>query len=85
MEIKLQCFHPSGQKFVTGNSRGELRIWEIPSTTQSMDDEPITVEKKHSHLVKKMHADSYIGKYKPNTYIKKTNIVYKYRLYSICW
>lgn len=61
-DATVTCFHPSGEKFISGNSRGELRIWNIPSVTETMDDEPITIEKKDSHLVRKMHGDSYIGK-----------------------
>ncbi|KAI9360257.1 WD40-repeat-containing domain protein [Pilaira anomala] len=59
-EATVTCFHPAGEKFVSGNSRGELRVWKIPSTTETMDDEPIIIEKKDSRPVKKMHGDSYI-------------------------
>ncbi|CAO3624908.1 unnamed protein product [Mucor hiemalis] len=59
-DATVTCFHSSGEKFISGNSRGELRVWNIPSTTETMDDEPITIEKKSSRLVKKMHGDSYI-------------------------
>ncbi|KAI9486335.1 MAG: WD40-repeat-containing domain protein [Benjaminiella poitrasii] len=62
VDATVSCFHPSGTKFVSGNSRGELRVWDIPSVEGSMDDEPITVEKSHSRLLRKMHGDSYIGK-----------------------
>ncbi|KAG0163007.1 hypothetical protein DFQ30_000888 [Apophysomyces sp. BC1015] len=41
-------------------ARGELREWQIPAHT-AVDEEPITVEKRHSRLLKKMHGDSYIG------------------------
>ncbi|KAG1161365.1 hypothetical protein G6F37_003155 [Rhizopus arrhizus] len=60
-DATVSCFHPSGTKFVSGNSRGELREWQIPSTTGMMD-EAITVTKKNSRLLKKFHGDSYIGK-----------------------
>ncbi|EIE87898.1 hypothetical protein RO3G_12609 [Rhizopus delemar RA 99-880] len=58
-DATVSCFHPSGTKFVSGNSRGELREWQIPSTTGMMD-EAITVTKKNSRLLKKFHGDSYI-------------------------
>ncbi|RCH87616.1 hypothetical protein CU097_008960 [Rhizopus azygosporus] len=58
-DATASCFHPSGTKFITGNSRGELREWEIPTAT-GMEDEPITITKKHSRLLKKMHGDNYI-------------------------
>lgn len=59
-DATVTCFHSSGEQFISGNSRGELRVWNVPSTTETMDDEPITVEKKSSRLVRKMHGDSYI-------------------------
>lgn len=37
-----------------------MREWEIPTAT-GMEDEPITITKKHSRLLKKMHGDNYIG------------------------
>ncbi|KAI7865053.1 WD40-repeat-containing domain protein [Mucor mucedo] len=59
-DATVTCFNPSGESFVSGNARGEIRVWNVPSTTETMDDEPITVQKKDSHLVRKMHGDSYI-------------------------
>ncbi|KAI9267389.1 WD40-repeat-containing domain protein [Sporodiniella umbellata] len=59
-DATVLCFHPSGTKFVSGSSRGELREWQIPSIT-NMDNEPITISKKNSRLLKKLHGDNYIG------------------------
>ncbi|KAI8378085.1 WD40-repeat-containing domain protein [Choanephora cucurbitarum] len=59
-EATVACFHPSGTQLISGNSRGDLRLWPIPSTSQLMDEEPVTVEKKHSRVLKKWHGDSYI-------------------------
>ncbi|OAD71878.1 hypothetical protein PHYBLDRAFT_80559 [Phycomyces blakesleeanus NRRL 1555(-)] len=60
-ESTIACFHPSGTKFVSGGSRGELREWQIPNHTvfDGMDDY-ITVEKRHSRVLKKVHGESYI-------------------------
>ncbi|KAI8369384.1 WD40-repeat-containing domain protein [Radiomyces spectabilis] len=61
-DATVACFHPSGTKFISGGARGELREWTIPAhmAAQDMDEEPLTVEKRHSRLLKKMHGDSYI-------------------------
>ncbi|KAI8979826.1 WD40-repeat-containing domain protein [Mycotypha africana] len=62
-DATVSCFHPSGEQFISGNARGEFRIWDIPSTSNRMDDddyEPVTVGKKHSRLLRKIHGDTYI-------------------------
>ncbi|KAI8387479.1 WD40-repeat-containing domain protein [Blakeslea trispora] len=60
-DATVACFDPLGTQLISGNSRGDLRLWQIPSTTANlMDEEPVTVEKKHSRVLKKLHGDSYI-------------------------
>ncbi|KAL1934388.1 hypothetical protein VTP01DRAFT_6570 [Rhizomucor pusillus] len=60
-DATVTCFHPDGEKFISGNSRGELREWKIPALNAAKGlDEPFTVEKKHSRLFKKMHGENYI-------------------------
>ncbi|KAI9014349.1 WD40-repeat-containing domain protein [Phycomyces nitens] len=62
-DATVACFHPSKDKFISGSSRGELREWKIPfhGAFDEMEDY-ITVEKKHSRLLKKVHGESFIGK-----------------------
>ncbi|KAI8084345.1 WD40-repeat-containing domain protein, partial [Gilbertella persicaria] len=59
-DATVACFDYSGTKLISGGSRGDLRLWNIPSSMNMMDDEPIVVEKRHSRLLKKLHGDSYI-------------------------
>ncbi|KAI8335858.1 WD40-repeat-containing domain protein [Chlamydoabsidia padenii] len=64
-ECNVVCFHPSGETFITGTTKGELREWKIPALIGSMDeddDEPVVVGKKSSRILKKMHGDCTIGK-----------------------
>ncbi|KAI8974638.1 WD40-repeat-containing domain protein [Pilobolus umbonatus] len=60
VDATVSCFHPSGTKFISGNARGECRMWNIPVMNNRMDDEAIVIEKRHSKLLKKMNGDSYI-------------------------
>lgn len=62
LPVILQCFHPSGKKFISGNARGELREWAMPSLANMMkEEEPIRIEKKNSRLLRKVHGENYIG------------------------
>ncbi|KAF7726033.1 hypothetical protein EC973_009098 [Apophysomyces ossiformis] len=58
-DASVACFHPSGTKFVSGTARGELREWRIPDLAVA-DTEPVTISKRESRLLKKMHGDNYI-------------------------
>jgi WD40 repeat protein len=65
----MQCFHPSGDQFITGNYRGELRLWDTVKTSDA--DKTKTVQESSSRLLKKMNGTCYIGKIlKKNTYIE---------------
>ncbi|KAI9312894.1 WD40-repeat-containing domain protein [Dichotomocladium elegans] len=60
-DATVTCFDPTGEKFISGNSRGELREWTIPAVMDlGEEDEPVMVEKKHSRLFKKLHGENYI-------------------------
>ncbi|CDS08154.1 hypothetical protein LRAMOSA02102 [Lichtheimia ramosa] len=58
-DATVTCFSPSGNTFISGTSRGELRQWTIPDDLDK-HEEPIRVQKKQSKLYKKLHGDNYI-------------------------
>ncbi|KAI7872050.1 WD40-repeat-containing domain protein [Spinellus fusiger] len=60
-EATVTCFHPLGTKFASGNARGEVREWQLPVLEDLYQDkEPVTIEKKQSKALKKMHGENYI-------------------------
>ncbi|KAI9300683.1 WD40-repeat-containing domain protein [Cunninghamella echinulata] len=62
-DATVACFHPSGESFITGNSKGDFRLWSIPESVLLLeDDEPLEITKANSQLLKKMHGDCAIGK-----------------------
>ncbi|KAI7858713.1 WD40-repeat-containing domain protein [Circinella umbellata] len=64
-DATVTCFDQTGEKFISGNSRGELREWIIPKDIIPIEneDEPLIITKKDSKLFKKYNGDNYIGKY----------------------
>ncbi|KAI8099532.1 WD40-repeat-containing domain protein [Halteromyces radiatus] len=63
-ECNVACFHPSGETFITGTTKGELREWTIPTFITPMDDDDdgiMVVGKSNSRLLKRMHGESTIG------------------------
>ena len=63
-DATVTCFDQTGEKFISGNSRGELREWTIPKDIipTENDAEPLIITKKDSKLFKKYNGDNYIGK-----------------------
>ncbi|CAO3616655.1 unnamed protein product [Cunninghamella blakesleeana] len=57
-DASVACFHPSGESFITGNSKGDFRLWSIPESILLLeDDEPLCISKRDSRLLRKMHGD----------------------------
>ncbi|SAM05553.1 hypothetical protein [Absidia glauca] len=61
-DCSVVCFSPSGETFITGTSKGELREWKLPDLTESMDEDEDdedtqVVGKGYSRILKKMHGD----------------------------
>ncbi|ORY98798.1 WD40-repeat-containing domain protein [Syncephalastrum racemosum] len=57
-DATVTCFYTSGDKFISGGPRGELREWTIPDYEKS--DDPVMVPKKDSRLLKKYNGECYI-------------------------
>ncbi|KAI9494347.1 WD40-repeat-containing domain protein [Zychaea mexicana] len=58
-DATVTCFDQTGEKFISGSARGELREWIIPKDVP--ENETLTITKKDSRLFKKYHGDNYIG------------------------
>ncbi|KAI8068017.1 WD40-repeat-containing domain protein [Gongronella butleri] len=61
IECNVVCFDPSGKRFISGSSKGELREWTLPEdicATSTQTSEPLVLDKSNSRLLKRIHGDS---------------------------